>query len=161
MSKKSVLANMTQKDIKRVFYKTDVYFYTDQNDKKLIKKLKSFKNQCEKREFIEWKQKKSYGVSFTPEWDNERGFTFDISSSEPYTFQETGYHNFDSLIAGEKKQIEFIKKARHSLACLIRLKNKMQIPGPIQELRNLPAGENVLSVYVPLTQEEIDDILKY
>lgn len=160
MKKNLDLAKMTLREIRATFYYGDTFFHVDQNDKKLVKKICNFEKQCEKRTFQDWNGK-SYGVSFWPEWDMDRGFSFRISSYAPYVHQEVGYHNFDSLIEGEKKQIMFIRKARHSLACLIRLKNKMKIPGPIQELRDMLVGDIMKATYVPLTQEEIDDILKY
>lgn len=163
MSKKrqSGLAGMSAREIKFAFYRGDTFFRIDPNDKKLAAKIEKFKIQCRKRRFIE-NEDKSYGVHFRPEWDEDYGFTYIIWSHMPYVFQERHYHDFDDLIEGEKKQIKFIKKARHNLAVLIRLKEKMKIPGPIQELKELYDENNISRrTYVPLTQEEIDKILKY
>lgn len=130
---------------------------------KLLSKIEIFKRECEKRE-ISLANAKECKVFFYPRWDVKYGFVYKMRSCEAessFSFDrmKQGF-TFEELIQAVKEKIPEIKRARHNLACLIRLKNKLGLPGPIQKIvKDYDKGWGDYLKVLP--QEEIDSILKY
>lgn len=128
------------------------------------KKVDRFNAEAEKLFLDGWKQY-NYGVRFRPRWDEKYGFVFWLSVDSAFTFQDddktrTFIEKFDII----HKQIQILKKARKYLARLIRLKEKLGLPGAVKE--DIPKhrdlgddGEG--TYYTPISQEMLDDILKH
>lgn len=147
--------------ILEAFFKDGTVVPTDPNDKKLQAKINKFKKYCDKYYVDDWVDghlnKKCFGVLFRPLWDEKYGFTFQFEYDPP--FYGEGHHTIDEALNAFKQQAKILKKHRHNLAILIRLKQRFQLPGPIQEIRE--RDDKVGYRYIPLPQEEIDHILKY
>lgn len=145
------------------FFKDGTLVPVDLDDKVLQAKIKSFRRQCDKYYVTCWIEDEinepCLGIEFMPQWEDKYGFTFQFMYHEPYFSSRRGHHTTDEWIEGFKQQIKMVKKARHNLAKLIRLKERLKLPGPIQEIRD--RSDQVGFRYFVLTQEEIDEILKY
>lgn len=141
-------------------YTGGIKILIDNSDKKLAKKIKIFREHCRKRElnpFIQ-ESEKTYGIDFRPRWKDDMGFTFTLCIEYPPVDSDV-HHTVDELVDACKMQIKYIKTARHSLAVLLRLWKKLQLPGPVQEIRSDPVRMGF--IYVQLTQQEIEEFLKY
>lgn len=134
----------------------------NKKNQKLLSNIEFFQKECLKRGMK--MDEENYGVIFFPRWDRKYGFVYKMSCNgcldfTPYNIRPKGF-TFEQFIEANKKQLPVIKKARHNLACLIRLRNKLKLPGPIQKCAT-DFSKGLGHYLVVVSQEEIDDILKY
>lgn len=142
--------------------KEGVKVKVDKKNLKLLANIELFKKECLKRKIYPLAEN-NYGVGFLPHWYQKYGFIYNLNTFEALHLMRKDTSigiTFEQLLQAEKKQIQIIRKARHNLACLIRLKQRLGLPGPIQKITT-GCGYGLWDYPVVVSQEEIDEILKY
>lgn len=138
----------------------------DLNDEELLKKITFFRKECKKRSW-NGSNRGYYGVTGMFAWNRRFGFTCDISLHVPYRFPI--YHprkgikhiKLDDWFAAFDLQRKVLEKVRKNMAYLIRLKNELGLPGPVQYEQSANGSKGWGTYFFELSQEEIDEILKY
>lgn len=137
----------------------------NKKDADLMARIETFRSECRKINSL-YDYKTNFGITIIFNWEDDIGFIYIVTTTGVYCslgVEETR-KTLDDFLEGLKKQAAMFKKAKKDLAKLIRLKNKLKLPGPVSlgTFGHKCDGIELPGIYFhKLTQEEIGHILKY
>lgn len=136
----------------------------NKKDADLLERIKKFCDECRRITLSTYDEDDIHGISYDFTWEEQIGFCYTVHTVGVFAllYEKDSNKNFNDYLNELKVQASIIKRRRKDLAKLIRLKNRLKLPGPVSH-GMFTADENFKHciVFHEHTQEEIDEILKH